>query len=307
MGGGGSRSGYFGKDPSTLKKQLQRSETQTKDAAHEAKVADLLSSLLTEFNDRDYDAINRHLEEIKEALEAELEGTVDLKYGGSVAKHTYVDGLSDIDSLVILDSCELADQSPENAKEYFAQRLKEQFPDQDIQPGTLAVTIYFADAEIQLLPAISCQNHVKIADKSGKEWAMIKPKEFTEILSRTNQQLGRKVVPTVKLAKAIIDTLPKKHQISGYHAESLAIEVFKDYTGALKPKDMLKHYFQRASRLVLQPIKDKTGQSVHVDEYLGDTNTLERKIVSDAFARVSRRMTNADNANSVEGWHKLFE
>jgi hypothetical protein len=166
--------------------------------------------------------------------------------------------------------------------------------------------VRFSDAEIQLLPAISCKNHIKIADKTGRAWSLISPKEFSSAFTRINQQVGRKVVPVIKLAKAIISNLPEKHQISGYHAESLAIDIFKNYKEGLKPKVMLKHFFQAACQRVRKPIIDRTGQSVHVDDYLGPANSLERRIVSDAFDRVYRRLNNADNASSLDEWNKLF-
>jgi len=70
---------------------------------------------------------------------------------------------------------------------------------------------------------------------------------------------------------------------------------------------MLKHFFLEASSSVRQPIRDRTGQSVHVDDYLGSSNSLERRIISDAFARVHRRLKNADNAGSLAEWEKLFK
>jgi hypothetical protein len=307
MGGGGGGSGYFDTDPDQLKQKLRESEENTESAEYEANVTALLTSLLTVFNDRNDQIINRHLDEIQQALEKELDGIIKLLFGGSVAKHTYVDGLSDIDSLVILNNCDLADQPPEDSRDYFARRLQDCFPETEIKTGRLAVTISFSDAEIQLLPAISCQNQVKIADATGNGWALIKPKEFTDVLTRTNQQTGRTVIPVVKLAKAIIAALPKKQRITGYHAESLAVEIFKSYEGALTLKMMLKHYFQIASDLVRQPIFDRTGQSVHVDDYLGSPNSVERRIISDAFGRVGRRMNNADNAVSIDEWRKLFD
>jgi hypothetical protein len=306
MGGGGGGS-YDDSDLDQLKQKLRESETQTANTEHEARVADLLGHLLAEFNDRDPEPVIRHLDEIQRALEKELDGMVNLLFGGSILKHTDVDGLSDVDSLVILDSCELAEESPDAAKDYFVKRLQDRFPKTDITAGRLAVTIRFSDAEIQLLPAISCKDHVKIADVGGHNWAEIKPRAFTKVLTDTNQRVGKKVVPVIKLAKAIIATLPDKHQISGYHAESLAVEVFKNYGGVQNPQAMLKHYFETASDLVRQPIRDRTGQSVHVDDYLGTANSLERSIVSDAFGRVSRRISKADSASSIDEWRQLFK
>lgn len=303
MGGGG---GYFRSKPENIKKKLRDSEAKTENAVYDAEVASLLSELLANFNGRDTEAINRHLSEIKKSIEKDIDGTVDLLFGGSVEKHTYIDGLSDIDSLVILNNAELANESPNTVKKFLAERLKERFPQTDIKIGKLAVTLKFSDAEIQLLPAVKSGDFFKIADKTGDNWSQIRPKAFSQKLTETNQNIGRKVIPVIKLAKAIISNLPKKHQISGYHTESIAIAAFKNYNGEVKPKEMLKHFFGEASKIVKQPISDSTGQSVHVDGYLGQANSLERKIVSDSFNRVQRRLKNADNFGSVEEWKKAL-
>lgn len=287
---GGSGGGYFRSDPEKIKKKLRDSEGKTKNTAYETQVASLLSDLLANFNGRDNEATNRHLSEIKKAIEKEIDGTVDLLFGGSVAKQTYVDGLSDIDSLIILNKAELENKTPNEVKQYFAARLKERFPQTDMQVGKLAITLKFSDAEIQLLPAVKSGESLKIADRTGQGWARIRPKAFSEKLSEVNKNVGMKVVPVVKLAKAIISNLPEKHQISGYHAESIALNAFKAYNDVVKPKEMLNYFFSEASRIVKQPIRDSTGQSIHVDEYLGSANSLDRRIVSDAFNRVSRRL-----------------
>jgi hypothetical protein len=304
---GGSGGGYFQSSPDEILRKLRESESATAGEQFDASVAACLSGLLSEFNDRDAAGIQRHLDEIRAALENELAGTVDINFGGSVAKRTYVEGLSDVDSLVMLDSCELADGSPSAARAYFAARLRDRFPNTEVKEGELAVTVSFTDAQVQLLPAVSCRGAVKIADPDTDQWSKIKPRAFTELLSSVNANSGFKVVPVVKLAKAIVSHLPEQQRISGYHAESLAVDIFRDYSGPLRPKDMLKHFFAEATGRVLAPVTDRTGQSVHVDEYLGPAGSLRRRVVSDAFGRVTRRMNNADVAGSVESWQKLFD
>lgn len=297
MGGSGGGS-YFRLDPEEVKKRLHRSERETQRKEVEEAVEDYLSSLLPDINDRDVEAVNRHVKEISAALEKELDGTVTLSFGGSVAKHTYVKGISDIDALVLLDNCDLAERSPEDAKEYFSRRLTERFPQAEVVEGKLAVTIRFSDIDVQLLPAVSCHGKVKISDETGSEWATVDPRKFAEKLSEVNQIRGMKVVPTVKLAKAMIATLPKGQQISSYHAESLSVEIFKEYQGSLRLGPMLKHFFSAASDRVLTPVKDSTGQSVHVDDALGNAMSLERRIVANALERVSRRINNAAISDS---------
>jgi hypothetical protein len=44
-----------------------------------------------------------------------------------------------------------------------------------------------------------------------------------------------------------------------------------------------------------------------VADNLGSPNTLDRRIVSDAMGRISRRMSNADNAGSVDEWRRMSE
>ena len=304
---GGSGGGYFsGGDPAKVRQQLQAASDQTTGAEYSAACNDYLTSLLARFNGRNVEATHRHLEEITKALEKELEGSIELSFGGSLAKHTYVDGLSDVDALVMLDNCELADTTPDVAREYLAAQLRERFMSAAVDKGTLGVTVSFDDIEIQLLPAVSCKHAVKISDSTGKQWSEISPQDFTRVLSRQNEAAGKKLVPTVKLAKAIIAELPQQQQISGYHAESLAIEVFKGFAGPFTHRDMLRHYFSEGAKRLLTPIADRTGQSVHVDDALGAPESLERKIVSDAFARIARRMANADTASRAEDWKMFF-
>jgi hypothetical protein len=303
---GGEGGGYFNSDPKATMRALKASQEKAQDDQYVVQCNNLLSSYLSNYNDRDQEAISRHLEGIKYALENELEGTIDLKFGGSVSKHTFINGLSDVDSLVMLDNCELSEQPPDSAKEYLLSRLKERFPNTEITAGQLAVTVKFDDAEIQLLPAVSCKDHVKIADETGSRWTEIRPKEFSRVLSQLNQEKAGKVIPVIKLAKAIISTLPERHRISGYHSESLAVELFREYKTELRTKEMLKHYFAEGAQHLLRPIKDRTGQSVHVDDSLGAENSLERRIVSDAFSRIARRMNNADAAGRVEDWKNIL-
>lgn len=307
MGGSGGGGGYFSSDPKKARMTLS-SERATRSEEYEAQCAQTLQSFLGEINNRNVEAINAHLEEVKKIFEGELDDSVTLRFGGSVAKHTYVDGLSDVDCLVLLDKCELAEGPPSEALAYFARRLREDLPvGLAIEEGAVAVTVRFPDVDLQLLPAISCAGAVQIADSLRDEWARVRPREFSAALSQVNEENGRKVVPVVKLAKAIIANLPESVKLSGYHAESLAVAIFRDYEGPLTHKAMLREYFDRASMLVRSPIKDRTGQSIHVDEYLGRADSLERKIASDYFARISRRMSTADETLSVGQWATLID
>jgi hypothetical protein len=70
---------------------------------------------------------------------------------------------------------------------------------------------------------------------------------------------------------------------------------------------MLPYFFDRAKDLVLAPIRDSTGQSINVDEYLGEENSAVRKEVSHLLKGIEKRMRNASAAQSKERWTELFE
>jgi hypothetical protein len=88
--------------------------------------------------------------------------------------------------------------------------------------------------------------------------------------------------------------------------ESLGIEAFRGYEGPTTTAAMLPVFFERAKELVLSPIRDSTGQSVHVDEYLGPASSPQRQILSHVMDRIARRMRNATAAGSTSQWRAMF-
>lgn len=309
MGGSGGGFGSYS-NPSESASRIREAEQDSLDKTYDADVNSDLNDILSDLNDRPVEEINKHLETLKNAIESDIEGLIDLVFGGSVNKHTYVDGLSDIDSLAVLNSSELASKSPHEVLNYFAERLQQRLPNTEVSAGNLAVTVKYSDnTEIQLLPAIKTATGYKIAEPDGSNnWSnAVKPRKFAEKLTSVNKTNDNKVVPVVKLAKAIISTLPNQRKLSGYHTESLAIEVFKDYKGPQQTKAMLKHFFNEASNKVLSPISDSTGQSRHVDGYLGARSSTNRRMVSDSLSQIGRKMNNADAKRDSDTWSKLFE
>ena len=307
MSGTGGR--YFSRNvsPSRLIQQTRQAEDQTRDEAFETTVGEFLASQLAGFNDRDIEGIQEVLDKIKADLENEIEGTVDTLFGGSVSKHTYLEGLSDVDTLVLLDNSELAEKSPREVKSYLFDCLRDRYGEEKVWKGKLAVTVCLDDKTIQFLPALRYRQGVKIASSDGSDWSKVNPQRFAEALTKANKKMNGKLVPCVKLAKAIVATLPEQRQLTGYHTESIAINAFKKYDGPKTTKAMLRHFFENASEQVTMPIKDSSGQSVHVDEYLGKANSLKRQTISHALDRIRRKLLNADGATSLERWKELFE
>jgi hypothetical protein len=307
MGGSGGGSFSGRSDADTLVAEAIRRD-ETKFQLFEISVAGLISELLAKYNARDPEVSRRHLETITQALNKEFDLVVSTLFGGSVAKHTYVDGLSDVDALLVINpqhSKKLA--TPAELRDYFAERIADRLKQSRVEVGSLAVSVLFGDARVQVIPVLREKNTLKISNEQGTGWLRIRPKEFSESLAQLNRDLNGKVVPIIKLAKAIINSLPEDRRLSGFHTEALALRVFEGYTDSQKSKDMLKHFFRHAPQAVLKPITDPTGQSAYVDQYLGAARSLPRQIASDALDRIGRRMRNADGAMSIELWQQILD
>lgn len=311
MGGSGGSdwsSSYSGQDSDGL---LNRANEQTDSIAYNSEVNGLLQEALKEFNDRPKEAIDSHIKVLKQAIEKDIENAVKLIFGGSINKKTFINGLSDVDSLVLINNTYLENKSPREVLEYFAQQIQQRLPETEVSIGELAVTIKYSDRiEVQILPAIKTSTGFKIASTTREnQWSnVIRHEAFARKLTEVNQACSGKVVPVVKLFKVAVDeTLPANLKLSGYHAESLAIEAFKNYEGNRTYKDMLAHLCRTASKRVKAPIKDRTGQSLHVDDYLGSENSQTRNQVCSWLSRLATRLGTADKLRSLEDWQKLFD
>lgn len=296
MGGSGGGGEYPSstEDIQAVREEALRSlRQQERDVA----VNEVLSEALHRFNDRDVELIRDRLEAIREALGPLAVDLDRLLFGGSVAKHTYVDGLSDVDALVVIDA---ADVSPDGLVDRLQMSLSQRLRTGDaldISAGRLAVTVRYGDGtEIQLLPAVERDGRTSIASEDGRAWRRIRPHKFAEKLTQVNQANGQQVVPAIKLAKAVLQNLPEAHHLSGYHVEAIAVDAFRSYDGRRDRASMLVHLIRHAEHAVLQPTGDITRQSVHIDQHLGAPNSKARQNVSAALGRMASRLAdgNAD-------------
>lgn len=294
MGGSGGRSGPSYDDLAHAREQiredLRRQET-------DAELNDVLAQALAGYNDRDHELVQERLDQITEALTGAAIDVDRLLFGGSVAKHTYVDGLSDVDALVVVDD---PGAGPADLVERFRAALAGRLGLGDvasIDAGRLAVTVTYRDGtQVQLLPAVERDGRTSIASEDGRAWRRIRPHKFAEKLTSVNAANGGAVVPTIKLAKAAMAGLPERQQLSGYHVEAIAVDAFKHYDGRRDRLSMLVHLINHAADKVMRPTGDITGQSVNVDGDLGAAGSAARMAVRQSLRRLANRLTGATGA-----------
>jgi hypothetical protein len=307
MGGSGGGSGYrlTQRDVDQLRKEAQERLERSK---VDTEVNSLLQAELARMNNRDTELANERLDRVEVAVAGQIEEFDRLLFGGSVAKHTYVDGLSDIDALVVFNDSVVSNESPAEMRLQLYESLQKHFnmgDVADIRVGQMAVTVTFRDGmELQLLPAAQRDDRMAVSAQNGDEWSHVRPKEFAEGLSHLNEQQGRSVVPAIKLAKAMIsEAVPEKSRPNGYHIEALGVAAFHDYEGSRSPRAMVERYFESAAQNVLRPIRDVTGQSRHLDDNLGAADSDSRRALSRRFEALARQMR---VATSVDDWRRLI-
>ena len=260
--------------------------------------------LLVRYSDRNNQAIRRHIESLCAILRRDG-NVVQPIYGGSVSRGTDVNGISDVDILLVVNQSPLINEPPSMTIDYVKETLEHHLSGNPIRAGNLAVTVRYADeTEIQILPAIRRGTEgFRIARYGSNRWSgTVLPNRFAEKLMEVNQRNGSRVLPTIKLAKAIADcfvTRPSR-KISGYHMEALSIKAFENYDGAQDPKSMLVHLFGSSMTAVMTPIRDNTGQSTTVDEYLGEEGSGLRQRASTYFGQMRGKINSCRNASDFD-------
>ena len=306
MGGsGGGTGGYFSAhDAKALEERARRRLEQSR---LESAVNSLLQQELPDINGRDTELINNRLQAIEQALGSRIGEVERLLFGGSVSKHTYVEGLSDIDALVEIAEEGISERSPAEVRDSLERALRQALPQgevQDIEKGRIAVTVRYLDgAEIQLLPAVRVGDELAVSSWDSSTWVPIRPRDFASVLTATNQNQGGAVVPAIKLAKAIFANRLGDDGPTGYHVEALAVDAFRQYSGPRTPKAMVTHLVRTASDRVLRPIRDVSGQSRYVDESLGQESSNTRRALSRKLGRLARTM---ENTRSIDDWEGLI-
>jgi hypothetical protein len=277
-------------------------------AEFKAELNDFLGDVLREANVRDAEATNRHLDTVRRALENLLEESIELRFGGSVIKHTYVDGISDVDLLAVVSRDTAVDANPQQLIGDFATAIRDRLPNTGVEVGQMSVKVRFEDGtELQILPAFKVGDGYRLPRQRGDSWSgVVRPRDFASRLTAVNESNSGKVVPIIKLFKIAQERLPENSRLTGYHVEAIAVKAFQDYRGSLDRGEMLLHLARIAGQTTTRPLEETTGQSTYVDGYLGPEGSTDRLRTSAAIQRLATKLERATERNQLEPWREVF-
>lgn len=312
MSGGGGYNGYSSGHSTRqitegkIKADTENALNNTEKAEFEAEVNEKLKGILSNYNERDTDLVNERLNEIRDILSNYLESSIDIRRAGSWSKHTYVDGVSDVDCLFILNSSAFTGESPNQLLDELEGHLQRKLQGATVERGNLSLKVTYATGpELQILPALKNEKGLRIPSGFNNEWSrIINPERFANTLTETNQKLNGNLIPVVKLVKGVVSGNGFTSNLKGYHIEALAVEIFQGYEGERTRKAMLEYFFTKAHDLVKKPMKEMSGQSQYIDDYLGNSGSSERESVSGELKNISEKMTSANKKLSADDWFK---
>ena len=109
-----------------------------------------------------------------------------------------------------------------------------------------------------------------------------------------NQVNNNKLIPVIKISKALLSNLPDEYKLSGYHIEAMAVDIFRSYNGRFTLFDMTRHFLINAQKSVLTPTRDITGQSGIVDDYLGIPGSIERQKVARQIKVITEKFSGSE-------------
>jgi len=244
-------------------------------------VNDALDDAAKNSRERDAQSQMQHRNDAQTAINSNIKGHVDIEYGGSVSKATYVDGVSDLDCRVYINQSSLTSKSPDEIKRYIAKQLKNKDPRiSSVKVGGMGVTVRYRDGtEMQFIPAIRTRYGYKLPN--GNRWSkVVYENRFKRDFSRTNQKCGGLLYPLVRLIKKQNHQSPNTQRLSGHHIEATANNIFKHYPKSAPRtlEAMMDYYYRYAPRKVVHRTRDKTGQSSFVDkDKLGTPSSKNRQ------------------------------
>ncbi|MCI0655080.1 MAG: hypothetical protein L0Y39_11470, partial [Methylococcaceae bacterium] len=160
---------------------------------------------------------------------------------------------------------------------------------------------------LRVTMCIKTEAGIRIARANGDGWSnVVRPQNFTKKLTDINNDCAGHVIPVIKLFKGAQSCFPKDHCLSGYHVESLAVNAFSDYNGTLSRKEMFRYFCDYVSKNVTKPVADSTGQSVHVDDRLGQADSIERRQIAATVNRLVGRLNAAEVKHDASKWGDIL-
>ncbi len=265
-----------------------------------------------EITDLQASTVSTRQQNVRNAVKKELV-VLDDFLTGSYMRNTMIAPLSDadIDVFFVLSSEYYKADGQEFLLDKVRDVLKKTYTTPQVSRNGQAVTIFFKDFEVDVVPAFSRQGGgYFIADSVLKRWIPTDPKKHIDLWSQANKAHDYTFIPFLKMLKA----WNKKNgrSLRSFHLECLSLKVLEGYAITYYPS-ALCYFFSNAQAWIKRPLSDPAGVGYNPDvgKYL-DTNDKINDVVSrleTAYSRAKKAEEYVRKENLAEAynyWRLIF-
>lgn len=266
-----------------------------------------------EITDLQASTVSTRQQNVRDAVKKELV-VLDDFLTGSYMRNTMIAPLSDadIDIFFVLSSEYYKADGQQYILDKVRDVLKKTYTTPQVSRNGQAVTIFFTDFEVDIVPAFNRQGGgYIIADSVLKRWISTDPKKHIDLWSQANKAHDYTLIPLLKMLKG----WNKKNgsSLRSFHLECLSLKVLEGYAITYYPSS-LSYFFGNAQAWIKRALPDPAGVGYNPDigKYL-DTDAKINDVVGrleTAYARAKKAEECAasgkiDDAYSY--WRLIFD
>ncbi len=254
-----------------------------------------------EITDLQASTVSTRQQNVRDAVKKELV-VLDDFLTGSYMRNTMIAPLAnaDIDVFFVLSSEYYKADGQQYLLEKMRDVLKKTYTTPQVSRNGQAVTIFFKDFEVDVVPAFNLQGGgYLIADSVLKRWISTDPKKHIDLWSQANKAHDYTLIPFFKMLKA----WNKKNgsALRSFHLECLGLKVLEGYAITYYPS-ALSYFFGNAPAWIKRALPDPAGVGYNLDvgKYL-DTNDK----INDVISRLETAYTRATKAEEYAAKEKI--
>ncbi len=307
MGGSGGGGAYGGGGGGRNTNAAARARTVTNVEEARIKEEQALQESLHRTRKPNDGEVRENVQRVVDDLNEKTKLNATAVLGGSASKGTYVEGISDHDAVVRIPTEAARGKGPREILALLAERIRDTHPAAtDVRIGRMAVTVVENGRETQYVPAVRDGRYMRFPVPGEDRWGnACQPRKFVDKLNRANARLEGAVKEAIRAFRLVQDKhLPKDQHLDGYHVESVALLAFRNYEKGKPRTKMVEDMVRAAAGILRKPVRDGTGQSLHVDDKWGAANSPERQATSHALKGLADRMK-TDREEGGTFWRDL--
>jgi hypothetical protein len=221
----------------------------------------------------------------------------EFSISGSLWKHTFAFGVSDIDVLCAFNSREL---SPNHVVSRLASAFSSTRTPIIAHQTHVTLPSPFG-VTIDIVPVVVDSGEIALIHSSGGRWVRARPELFATVLQQANLSSQNTLKPSIRVLKSLLSRCSSAPLLKGHHIEAICVHAASEFAGTFKITTLLEFILSQLPRLANLHFVDTSGQLQFIDDYLGASDSDERCRLSAYLTDYRARMADTHFLRSAAG------